>query len=274
MEGYPIGSLLLWEREAPSIRLEFGPVTVEALGFSDAQYVVDGQQRLTSQVGVLAAPADVRGDFELHFDLAQEAFRYPGSGNPPSTWVPLRLALDTNALLSWLLGFKERGGSDEHVDAVTTLGERLSEYRVPVSIVRNALRVIFDRMNNVGRRLTKAEVFQALHAAADDRDPHDLSDLGDAVAGIGFGSLRDGTLLRSVLAIRGGNVFRDFRRELPDFRRVPTRDQRGTPQAGAVPTNTISGFAPSEGPRPRVAPPSCCGLGELAGAFVQQLHRP
>lgn len=219
-EGYPIGSLLLWERAAPAARLEFGPVSVEAPPMSDALYVVDGQQRLTSLVGVLAAPKDVRGDFDLYFDLGQEAFRYAGSRNPPATWVPMRLALDTNGLLSWLLEFKEQGGSDEHVDAVTTLGERIREYRIPVSTVRNAdeetLRIIFDRMNNFGRRLTKAEVFQALHAASGDRDPHDLTDLGDEVAGLGFGSLRDDTLLRSVLAIRGGDVFRDFRREFED----------------------------------------------------------
>lgn len=218
--GYPIGSLLLWEREAPPARVDFGPVSVEAPAMPDALYVVDGQQRLTSLVGVLAAPPDVRGDFELYFDVSQEAFRYAGSRNPPATWVPLRLALDTNALLAWLIAFKEHGGSDEHVNLVTTLGERLRDYRIPVSIVRNAdedtLRVIFDRMNNFGRRLTKAEVFQALHAAAGDRDPHDLSDLGDEVAGLGFGSLRDDTLLRSVLAVRGGDVFRDFRREFDD----------------------------------------------------------
>lgn len=187
---------------------------------TDALYVVDGQQRLTSLVGVLAAPPDVRGDFELYFDLSQEAFRFPGSRTPPPTWVPLRIALDTNALLAWLLAFKERGGSNEHVNLATSLGERLREYRIPVSTVRNAdeetLRIIFDRMNNFGRRLTKAEVFQALHAAAGDREPHDLSDLGDEVAGLGFGSLRDDTLLRSVLAVRGGDVFRDFRREFAD----------------------------------------------------------
>jgi len=219
-EGYPVGSLLLWEREAPSTRVEFGPVAVDAPALRDALYVVDGQQRLTSLVGVLAAPPDVRGDFELYFDLTQEVFRHPGPRTPPTTWVPLRIALDTNALLSWLLAFKEQGGSNDHVTLATSLGERLRDYRIPVSTVRDAdeatLRVIFDRMNNFGRRLTKAEVFQALHAASGDEEPHDLSDLGDEVAGLGFGNLRDDTLLRSVLAVRGGDVFRDFRREFED----------------------------------------------------------
>lgn len=218
--GYPIGSLLLWRREAPAALVEFGPVLVNAGARSDALYVVDGQQRLTSLVGVLAAPADVHGDFELYFDIAQTQFRYRGSRTLPSTWVPVRLALDTNALLTWLLEFRERGGTPEQVDTVTTMGERLREFRIPVSTVSNAnedtLRVIFDRMNNFGRRLTKAEVFQALHAASGDAEPHDLTDVGDVAAGLGFGNLRDDTLLRAVLAIRGGDVFRDFHREFDD----------------------------------------------------------
>lgn len=218
--GYPIGTLLLWQREAPAARVEFGPVLIEAAAKSDALFVVDGQQRLTSLVGVLAASPDVHGDFELYFDIAQQQFRYKGSRTPPSTWLPMRLVLDTNALLTWLLEFRDHGGTSEQVDIATTLGERLREFHVPVSTVSNAdedtLRIIFDRMNNFGRRLTKAEVFQALHAASGDQEPHDLRDVGEVAAALGFGSLRDDTLLRAVLAVRGGDVFRDFHREFQD----------------------------------------------------------
>ena len=220
-QGYPVGSLLFWERPAPSAHVDFGPVSVDAEAQSDALFVVDGQQRLTSLIGVLAAPEEVRGPFELYFDLAQKDFRRAGNRRPSATWFPLRLAIDTNGLLSWLLEFRERGGAEEHVETATSLGERIREYRIPVSIVRtddeSVLRDIFDRLNTFGRRLTRAEVFQALHAAIGEREPNDLADLVDEVAGLGFGTLREDTVLRSVLAVRGGDVFRDFRSEFaPD----------------------------------------------------------
>jgi len=219
-KGYPIGSLLLWERAAPATVIEFGPLQVEARAQTEALFVVDGQQRLTSLVGVLAAPEGVRGPFELYFDLATQQFRRAGSRRPPASWLPLRLAIDTNALLSWLLAFRAQGGGEELVQTATVLGNRLSDYRIPVSIVRtddeSVLRDIFDRMNTFGRRLTKAEVFQALHAVSGQKDPHDLTDLGSAVDVLGFGSLREDTILRAVLAVRGGDPFRDFRREFDD----------------------------------------------------------
>ena len=57
-KGYPIGSILLWEREAQAAIVEFGPLEVAAPELRDAWWVVDGQQRLTSLIGVLASPAD------------------------------------------------------------------------------------------------------------------------------------------------------------------------------------------------------------------------
>jgi hypothetical protein len=197
--------------------VELGPVIVDAPAAVDALWVTDGQQRLTSLIGVLLAPEDVRGAFELYFDLGTETFRRPGSRRPSADWLPLRHVLDTSALLNWLLTFKGQGGSEKAVAVATVLGERIREYKVPVSIVRTddeaVLRDIFDRLNNFGRRLTRAEVFRALHAAIGDHEPNDLRDLVDEVAGLEFGLLREDTILRSVLAVRGGDVFRDFRNE-------------------------------------------------------------
>ena len=220
-QGYPVGSLLLWERSAEAGQVEFGPVSVEAPAIRDALWVVDGQQRLTSLVGVLGAPEDTRGPFELYFDLVQLDFRRPGNRKPPISWLPLRQVIDTNALLTWLLAFREQGGGEDQVEVATSFGERIREYKIPVSIVRtddeSVLRDIFDRLNTFGRRLTRAEVFQALHAALGEKEPHDLTDLVDEVAGLGFGLLREDTVLRAVLAVRGGDVFRDFRSEFgPD----------------------------------------------------------
>jgi hypothetical protein len=106
------------------------------------------------------------------------------------------------------------------VNQATALGKTIREYQIPVSIVdtddESYLRDIFDRLNTFGRRLTRAEVFQALHTALGEGEPADLRALVDEVGEFGFGDLRDDTVLRVVLAVRGGDVFRDFHDEFSD----------------------------------------------------------
>jgi Protein of unknown function DUF262 len=215
--GYPIGSLLLWEREALPGVVEFGPLKVEAPEDDAALWVVDGQQRLTSIVGVLAGPHRPGSEFDLYFDLSSGEFKRPGSRRPRPDWVPLRRVVDTNEFVNWLLEFREDGASDEQVQAVTELGNQIRDYKIPISLVRQAqeheLRDIFDRMNNFGRRLTRAEVFQSLHSADGSAEPADLRALVEEVSDLGFGSLQEDTVLRAVLAVRGGDPYRDFRRE-------------------------------------------------------------
>ncbi|HET9895212.1 MAG TPA: DUF262 domain-containing protein [Streptosporangiaceae bacterium] len=48
VRGYPVGSLLLWRRQAPSEKLQLGALRVRARQMSDALWVVDGQQRIMS----------------------------------------------------------------------------------------------------------------------------------------------------------------------------------------------------------------------------------
>ncbi len=216
-KGYPIGSLLLWEREAQAGIVEFGPLEIHAPEMTDAWWVVDGQQRLTSLIGVLASPPNPGAEFDLYYDLSAETFIRPGSRRPQAGWIPLRRVVDTNDFLGWLLEFRNEGATREEVQAATELGNQLRDYRIPVSLVRYAsedeLRVIFDRMNTYGQRLTQAEVFQALHAANGDSKPADLRTLVNEIRDLGFGPLQEDTVLRALLAMRGSDPYRDFRNE-------------------------------------------------------------
>ncbi|MEL6181637.1 MAG: DUF262 domain-containing protein, partial [Myxococcota bacterium] len=57
VRGFPIGSLLLWSRNAPNAIVRFGPVVVDVPA-QQAHYIVDGQQRITALVGALLHPED------------------------------------------------------------------------------------------------------------------------------------------------------------------------------------------------------------------------
>jgi hypothetical protein len=216
--GFPIGSLLLWERPAPPGAERFGSLQVDAPATDKALWVVDGQQRLTALAATLVEHPHPDPAFELYFDLQDGAFVRRGSRRvTPPHWLPLSVVLDTNRLLDRLVDLREAGLEPDAVDRAREVARVVSEYKIPLAIVRSdderVLREIFHRVNNAGRRMTAAEVFRALHAALGAGDPGDLRSLIDEIGALGFGAPREDTVLRCVLAVRGGDVYRSFEHE-------------------------------------------------------------
>lgn len=215
--GYPVGNLLMWRRPASAGVLEIGPLVVNAAQRPDALWVVDGQQRITSLVGALAASDEtVDPKFRVCFDLRAERFESVGRRDRvPDHWLPLPVTLRNQDVLRWQ---RDRPGlTDEEIlrcDAVVTA---IRDYEIPMYVVEGddeqALREIFDRLNNFGKRLKSSEVFEALHTVAGQMEPSGLHELSARVKGFGFGELTDQVLMQSVLAIRGGKTDRDFRNE-------------------------------------------------------------
>lgn len=219
--GFPVGSLLLWKRQAPAQQVAFGSLTVDGEGEDGALWVVDGQQRLTALVATLTAHEHPLPQFELYFDLEAGAFARRGARRTvPPHWLPLNVLLDTNQLLDELMTRRSEGLADAEVNLAREVAARVGDYRIPLAVVENTdehvLREIFHRSNSAGRRMTASEVFRALHAALDPGDPGDLHTLIDDIGAKGFGALREDTVLRCVLAVRGGDVYRSFENEFDE----------------------------------------------------------
>ena len=219
--GFPIGSLLLWERPAPAAAVQFGSLQIEAPSTDQALWVVDGQQRLTALIATLVEHPQPNPAFELYFDLEANTFvRRGGRRTTPPQWLPLSVVLDTNRLLDRLGELRDAGLSPEAVNRAREVARVVGEYKIPLAIVRSdderVLREIFHRVNNAGRRMTSAEVFRALHAAMGEGDPGDLRSLIDEIGAFGFGAPREDTVLRCVLAVRGGDVYRSFEHEFEE----------------------------------------------------------
>lgn len=219
--GFPIGSLLLWQRDAPAGAVTFGSLEVEATKSSEAYWVVDGQQRLTALVATLTDHENVAPQFELYFDLEKAEFVRRGQRKlVPLSWLPMKLLLDTPELLDYLMAGRESGLDEGQIRNARQLSATIAEYEIPLNVVRTnderVLRDIFHRLNSAGHRLAAAEVFRALHASLEPGDEGDLRTLFDSVGSKGFGSLRDDTVLRCVLAVRGGDVYRSFEDEFKD----------------------------------------------------------
>ena len=224
LRGFPIGSLLLWKRRAPEENLTLGTKTFTAEAMDEALYVVDGQQRLTTFLNVFDPDEGMSGRFALVYDLKNRPFKVRARRAVEHDAVPLPTLFDLGSLLRWTRDNPQYLDLIEEINQATT---RLREFHVPAYEVRSetedTLREIYDRMNAVGKRLSRAEAFWGLYAP----DEHSvysrmsLSDLQDHVASaLQWGRIDDDTILRVFLARRGFDVTRDIHTEFSSERRA------------------------------------------------------
>ncbi|HEV7509082.1 MAG TPA: DUF262 domain-containing protein [Thermoanaerobaculia bacterium] len=212
--GFPIGALLFWRRPAEAGRVEIGRLIIDAELRSDALWVVDGQQRVTTLADVLiAGPGPDPEGRTIRFDLEEPRFAYGTATQKASPrWIPLSEVHDSVRLLAWA---HEQRLAGRALSLALDLGKRLRETQVPAYIVDGAdeqvLRQIFDRTNSSGKPLKAHEVFDALHGAQTSAEPSSLREIARALGGFGFGRIAEDLVLRSLLAVRRKDPGRDFR---------------------------------------------------------------
>jgi hypothetical protein len=211
--GFPIGTLLLWERPAQAGAANFGPVSLAVPAADDAYAVVDGQQRISTFVGTFVDATPTSPLFDVSFDLKDPRVVPSGPSTARPWWLPIRVALETKTLLAWA---RDKDLTDDELDLADAFGGTLRDYRIPASVVGErdeaVLRVVFDRVNSAGKRLSRAQLFHALFAGsgADAATPHGVV---TSLERHGFGRLEERLVVQSLLAARGGDPFRDIRHE-------------------------------------------------------------
>ncbi len=218
ISNYPIGSLLLWARPAPAARIPLGALEVDAPDTQHALWVVDGQQRITSLANALHPDTQSDPRFAMSYNLTTGRFVKPRAKDDALT-IPLPVLFDGQRLLSW---FFEHPEIQESFKVASALTEKLRNYEIPAYRVEHSdesvLQDIFDRMNNYGKRLTKAEVFTALNAGSEEGSGDQLTFPRIAAHldnDTGFGLLDDGLILQSVLIRRHPDIQREIRNEFP-----------------------------------------------------------
>ena len=223
--GFPIGSLLLFKRRAEAGPMALGPLAIDAPEAVDAQWVVDGQQRL-----VALAASFGRGDpyptvpvdpFVVYFDAEARTFKAPlRSGDVPTSWIPAPLLLDAAALSEWIHDWSRRA---DLRSAAFDAGKRLREYQVPLYLIDSdnpeLLSEIFARVNTTGKPMTWSDVHDALYKRVG-AVPSTTKQLAEALASVGMGRLENAEVMSCLLAIRGLDVTRtlaEHRRKDPDI---------------------------------------------------------
>jgi Protein of unknown function DUF262 len=211
VKGFPIGSFLFWEKRAPHELITIGKIIIDAPQTDAAYWVVDGQQRLTSLANVVANDPDSRFQFSYNFEVKRfvETTRHN-----QDVEIPVPDIFDLQRLFRWITARPEMS---QYLDDASAIAKSIREYMIPAYVVQttdeSVLRDIFDRMNNYGKRLTRAEVFTALHETKSEL-PQSFSRIAEEIeAELGFGRIDDDTVMMAVLARRSASLNRDIRQE-------------------------------------------------------------
>lgn len=257
VRGYPIGSLLLWDRRADAAHIQLGAFELDAPA-GQALWVVDGQQRLISLANALSRQGATDRRFSLAYHFGASEFRRPVRDH--SACVPLPVLFDLQQLVKWLRDYPE---FEEHWDEGTRIAKVIRQYKIPAYVVLDddeaILRDIFDRMNNAGKRLTHAEVFAALHPpearVSPDGEPtlHLTSIAARLHALTAFGRLADDTVLQAFLARRGPDPLRDVRVEFEQPRDIPAESRADAYRATLTALEAAVRFLQEEGATPHQA---------------------
>ncbi|MBJ7336815.1 DUF262 domain-containing protein [Mycolicibacterium sp.] len=213
-KGYPFGSLILWRtKEKLSHERQLGPFELPDVEPEyPIDYVLDGQQRLTSIFGVFQTellPKEDASWTEIFFDMSAE------SDLQDSQFVCLRpdeIDIERHFPVGTLFDVTAYRKATEHLlPAVAELIDKVQsvfkEATIPTQEVatedRARVAIVFERVNRLGVEL---DTFQLLSAWtwSDDFDLQErIRTLADEVAPHGFGDISEDTnlILRCCAAV-------------------------------------------------------------------------
>ena len=202
--GFPVGSLLFWQRPAEAARLEFAGLVIDAPAAATVRFVVDGQQRIHALACALLPGAST--ERTLMLDLETNEIMTRGGQQV----VPLNVLGNGVRLLAWL----STSGFTESLQRLAfAASRRLLEYKLPAYVIdtpdEQLVIEVFERLNSTGKKLTRAEVFQALDTG--NQVEPSLRGLEARISPLGFGAIPVSVLQQTVAAVAGADITEDFR---------------------------------------------------------------
>ncbi|MCL2043910.1 MAG: DUF262 domain-containing protein [Treponema sp.] len=173
-KGFPFGSLLLWRtRSSLNSEKNLGPYQLPTRDPEyPIDYILDGQQRATSIFGVfqtklLPSPDSDTSCFDIYFDLIQSDsiqdsnFLYvPLTEIDNKRHFPLKILFNSSEYRNYL-----KNMDDDIAEKVDYLYKKFTTARIPVEIFnsddRNAVAIVFERINRLGIELDTLQLLSA-----------------------------------------------------------------------------------------------------------------
>ena len=218
-KGYPFGSILLWRtRSKLQHERQIGPFELQDVDVEyPIDYVLDGQQRLTSLFGVFQTeltPEHHDGRFDIHFDFTADEtlqgaqfFSLGADEVDVSRHFPLNVLFDVKR-------YRE-ATKDLQGDQLTTvdgLYERFKEIQVPTQTFETddkaRVAIVFERVNRLGVELDVLQLLSAWTWSEDFYLQDKFVELGEELEPFGFALVGDDTnlLLRCCAAVIKGQA--------------------------------------------------------------------
>ena len=221
-KGYPFGSLLFWRtREVLRAERNLGPFHLpDPREDYPVDYVLDGQQRITSIFGVFQTelPLDNPESWQhIYFDFradpdAQESqfFALRPAEVDRDRFFPLNTLAQTTAYRRATSGF-----SDDVAKRIDEMQSVFKEVRIPLQVFKTeekaTVAIIFERVNRQGVPLDTLQLLSAWTWSEEFQLQEQFGDLADQLGPFGFGDVGDDTnlLLRCCAAILRGDASPD-----------------------------------------------------------------
>lgn len=205
---FPVGTLLLWQtREKLEKEKELGPFALpEPKKDWPIQYVLDGQQRITSIFSVFQTELemqktnkyewmDIYCDLETLGDQWDSSFvALDASSVDPKRHFALKLVFDDKNFYNSLGGL-----SEQYKQLAIGIQSRFKEIQIPYELVEREeheeIALIFERINRTGVRLDAFQLLSAWTWSTEFDLKDSLSELQDEIEPFGFGDLAEDTNL-------------------------------------------------------------------------------
>jgi len=198
--GYPVGSLLLWRtKEQLTKEKSLGPFDLpDPEADWPIDYVLDGQQRLTSIFGVFQTelmPATTGDWFDIYFDLRATEGALEGQFIPlPPEAVEEGRHFPLNTLFNSVEYRKATQNlSEEDTRRLDDLQAKFKEALIPVNTIdtpeRDEVAIIFERINRAGVALDAFQLLSAWTWSTEFDLAEAFQELADEVEPFGFGKI-------------------------------------------------------------------------------------
>ena len=209
---YPIGSVLLWntKEDLPSTRNIGGFILPEKEKEFPVDYVLDGQQRITSIYACFCQSTEQVEStysaelnlFDIYFDIDEKKFKPKVDLNQSNQSIPIRV-LFNNAEFHKIC--KSIADDDEKFKLATGLQSLFQNYEVPIVVIKGRSKaevgIIFERINNTGTELTPLDLMIAWTWQEDYHLKEEIEDIIESLSLKGFGEIKDKIILQCLSAI-------------------------------------------------------------------------
>lgn len=219
-KGYPFGSVILWQtRERLKTERQLGPFQLpDPEDNFPINYVLDGQQRLTSIFGTFQTDLTPEGsegwptvyfDFAADVDLQESQFIIleDGLAANPKRHFPINTFFNTTEYRK-----ATRDLSDAEVEIIDKVQSNFKEAKIPTQDIvtdnRGKVAIVFERVNRLGVELDVLQLLSAWTWSEDFDLQKKFEELAEVLAPFGFGEVGadSNLLLRCCSAIIAGDA--------------------------------------------------------------------